>query len=127
MRQFLFFMVFFVFVVWATCAFANENSTDVTGATNDNSIQYTIELGNGDGALLIIGDGNNIYMPPSADEMDGKIQPNEITYNADRDTFTVVLTETDIYINGVRTRYSKVILELGTDGWDLLWFEQERW
>ena len=124
MRRILFFALMFVFVAWSVFAFADENATDATNNTTDNSVQYKIELGKGDGALLVIGDGNTIYLPPEAKDTKDQIQPNEITYSQDRDAFTLVLTETDIYIDGTRTRFSKVVIELTAGGWDLLWFEQ---
>ena len=108
---------------WALDGEDTQQPTD--NSTTNNYTNYRIDLGHGDGALLIIGDGNQVYLPPEAEDVEEKIQPNEITYNANRGSFIVVLTETDIYVDGVRTRYSKVVLELTADGWDLVWFEQE--
>jgi len=136
MKRIVFFVLVFVFVAWSAWAFAevgNDVDTEATPSTDnsttdsstDNSVNYRIDLGNGDGALLIVGDGNQVYLPPKAEDTGDKIQPNEVTYSEDRGSFMVVLTETDIYVEGTRTRFSKMVLELRADGWDLVWFEQE--
>ena len=119
MKRAVFFLL--VFMLVPVLALAEDNGTAENGTT-DNSFSYTINLGNGDGALLILGDGNQVYLPPEKDEVQ-QIQPNEITQVDDK--FVLVLTETDMFLDGVRTRYTKMVLELTADGWDLLWFEQE--
>ena len=84
----------------------------------DNSVQYTIDLGDGD-MILIFGDNNTIYVP-AVDPV--KITPNEITMAGDR--INLVLTDTDLIIDGVKTRFSKIVLILEPDGWELIWAEQ---
>ena len=79
---------------------------------------YTIDLGDGD-MILIFGDNNTIYVP-SVDPV--KITPNEITMAGDR--INLVLTDTDLIIDGVKTRFSKIVLILEPDGWELIWAEQ---
>jgi hypothetical protein len=126
MRKLFLILILCLFIsapVWALNGEDTQQPTD--NSTTDESTNYRIDLGSGDGALLIIGDGNQVYLPPEAEEVEDKIQPNEITYSENRGSFMCVLTETDIYVDGVRTRYSKVVLELTADGWDLVWFEQE--
>ena len=111
-------MFIFIFVMYNTIY--AENETDV----NDNSVQYAVELGDGQGAILVFGDNNTIYMPPTMNEQE-QINPNEITEADDR--FNVVLTETDI-INkeGASISFSRLVLTLNMDGtWDLLWAEEK--
>jgi len=145
MKRVLFFALLYVFVAWSVWAFADVNGTydnetatptddaatdnltdnSTTDNSTDNSVNYSIDLGNGDGALLIIGDGNQIYLPPKAAEVEDRIQPNEITYSASRNEFILVCTETNLIIDGTVTRFSKIVITLGAEGWDLIWYEQE--
>ena len=87
--------------------------------TEDNSVQYAIDLGDGQGAILVFGDNNTIYLP---DVSETEITPNEITVSNGR--INLVLTDTDIIMDGIITRYSKLVLILEPDGWDLVWYEQ---
>ena len=84
----------------------------------DNSVQYTIDLGDGD-MILIFGDNNTIYVP-SVDPV--KITPNEITVSNGR--INLVLTDTDLIVGGIKTRYSKLVFILEGESWDLVWYEQ---
>ena len=93
-----------------------EDNSD--NSVEDNSVHYTIDLGDGD-MILIFGDNNTIYVP-AVDPV--KITPNEITMNGQR--INLVLTDTDLIIDGVKTRFSKIVLILEPDGWELIWAEQ---
>ena len=80
---------------------------------------YTIDLGNGQGAILIFGDNNTVYLP---DVSETEITPNEITVSNGR--INLVLTDTDLIVGGIKTRYSKLVFILEPDGWELIWYEQ---
>ena len=80
---------------------------------------YTIDLGDGQGAILIFGDNNSIYLP---DVSETEITPNEITVSNGR--INLVLTDTDLIMDGIITRYSKLVFILEGESWDLVWYEQ---
>ena len=80
---------------------------------------YTIDLGDGQGAILIFGDNNTVYLP---DVSETEITPNEITVSNGR--INLVLTDTDLIVGGIKTRYSKLVFILEPDGWELIWYEQ---
>ena len=87
------------------------------------SIEYHINLGSGDGALLILGsDNNTIYLPENNKEEFFQV-PNQVTFSGDK--IRVVMMDTDIMDTfGVVTTYKKVVLVLDPDGWELIWWEQ---
>jgi len=80
---------------------------------------YAIDLGDGQGSILIFGDDNTVYLP---DVSETEITPNEITVSGEH--FNLVLTDTDLIVDGIKTRYSKLVLILEPDGWELIWAEQ---
>ena len=80
---------------------------------------YTIDLGDGQGAILIFGDNNTVYLP---DVSETEITPNEITVSGDR--VNLVLTDTDLIVGGIKTRYSKLVFILEGESWELVWYEQ---
>ncbi len=81
--------------------------------------QYLIDLGDGQGAILIFGDNNTVYLPPAKEVIEPNL--NEITVAGDR--INLVLTDTDFIMDGIKTRYSRLVFVL-TDTWELVWFEQ---
>ena len=90
---------------------------------NDNSVQTYIDLGNGDGAIIILGNDNNttIYLPEN--NPDEFIQvPNEVTFSGNKTH--IVMMDTEIINEGVVTIYKKIVLILKPDGWELVWWEQ---
>ncbi len=89
--------------------------------TEDNSATYTIELGDGQGAILIFGDNNIVYLPPAEKEVQ-EVKPNELTVSGDR--IHLVLTDTDFIMHGIKTRYSRLVFVLTGETWELVWFEQ---
>ena len=94
-----------------------EDNSD--NSVEDNSVQYAIDLGDGQGAILVFGDNNTIYLP---DVSETEITPNEITVSNGR--INLVLTDTDIILDGIKTRYSKLVFILKGESWDLVWYEQ---
>ncbi len=82
---------------------------------------YTIELGSGQGAILIFGDNNTVYLPPVEKEIQ-EVKPNELTVSGDR--VNLVLTDTDFIMHGIKTRYSRLVFVLTGETWELVWFEQ---
>ena len=94
-----------------------EDNSD--NSIEDNSVHYTIDLGDGQGAILVFGDNNSIYLP---DVSETEITPNEITVSNGR--INLVLTDTDLIVDGIITRYSKLVFILEGESWDLVWYEQ---
>ncbi len=87
----------------------------------DNSTSYIIELGSGQGAILIFGDNNTVYLPPAEKEVQ-EVKPNELTVVGDR--INLVLTDTDFIMDGIKTRYSRLVFVLTGNEWELVWYEQ---
>lgn len=122
MRIILLLVSLLVFVYCLICippvSSAETNSTSSTS--------YEIDLGNGEGSVLIFGNNNTVYLPPDSQDKEDQIQPNEVTFNESRKSYMLVCTETDIIIDSTVTRFSKVVFELHGDGtWELVWFEQK--
>ncbi len=106
-------LIFFIFFL-SHYVSAEDDSTTI-----DSSTSYIIELGDGQGAILVFGDNNTIYLP---DTTEPTIIPNEITITDDR--VNLVLTDTDLIVDGVRTRYDKMVFVFTGKEWDLVWFTQ---
>lgn len=115
---FFFFCVFAVVVSYAQDNNSTDNSTDNSTVINDNSVHHHINLGDGN-SIIIFGDGNTIYLPAN-DPVE--IVPNQVTFS--EENVRIVLMDTEILVDGVSTRYKKIVLVLGPDKWDLVWWEQ---
>lgn len=102
--------LFCVFVT--TAAFAQEEPAAPTDEvqTQPTSTNY-IELGDGSGAVVIVGDGNAIYLPPAEEQI---CEPVSATYMLDG--FVLILPETHIEVNGVTTLFSRIVLLIRDDG-----------
>lgn len=96
----------------------DDYSVTDNSVSDDHSVQYHISLGDGN-SIIVFGDGNTIYLPKN-DPVE--ITPNQVTFSGD--VVRVVLTDTDIITDGVTSRFKKVVLILGKDGWDVVWWEQ---
>lgn len=92
---------------------AEEQEQEVQGNV------YTVDLGDGQGSILIFGDNNSVYLPEQNEE---EIIPNEITMQENR--INMVLTDTDLIVDGIKTRYSKLVFILTGETWELVWYEQ---
>ena len=92
--------------------YVEDNETEVKNDT------YTVSLGDGQGSILIFGDDNTVYLPPNEE----KNNPNEIT--TDGEKFHLVLSDTDIIIDGTVQNFSKLVFVLGDAHWDLVWWKQ---
>lgn len=88
-------------------------------AVEDNSVQYMIDLGDGQGAILVFGDNNTIHLPGMSEN---EIDPNQITVQEGR--INLVLTDTELLIGGTKTLYSRLVFVLTGETWELVWYEQ---
>lgn len=110
-------IVLILLLLLVTPAMAEEQEQEQV--VEDSSATYTIDLGDGQGAILVFGDNNSVYLP---DTSEPEIIPNEITISENR--INLVLTDTDLIVDGTKTRYSKLVFVLEGDTWELVWYEQ---
>lgn len=97
-----------ILCLFGSFAFATNSTTD----SHDNS--YTIDLGEGNGSLLIIGDGNTVYLPEKTEPEDTMPDfVNEFQGN----TKTLILGPTEaIGPNGTVIYFSKIVLQWQPNG-----------
>ena len=97
---------------------------EVIEDNSDNSITdaYKIELGNGEGSIIVTGDNNIIYMPPGSEQEQQVQAVNEFNEN----TMSLVLGQTDIVgAEGNVVSFSKIVLQWQDDGSVVVvWTEQ---
>lgn len=117
MKKFLFALMF---LFLAMPVMAQEENGDTVN--NYNTVEYYIDLGSGDGAIIIVGDGNTIFLPDKQDPVE--FVPNQITISPDGQYINLVLMDTDLIIDGQTITYTKLVIRLSGMGWELLWWEQ---
>ena len=123
MKKLVMFIIMFMFLTGM--AFGQELNGDNQTETNpDNSITdaYKIELGNGEGSIIVTGDDNIIYMPPEPEQEQQVQAVNEFNEN----TMSLVLGQTDIVgAEGDVVSFSKIVLQWQDDGRvEVVWTEQ---
>ncbi len=113
------FLTLLIMAWLAIPAMAEDTYIEDNSDSSDNSTSYIIDLGDGQGSIIIFGDNNTVYLPPAKEVVEPN--PNEITIAGNR--INLVLTDTDLIIDGIKTRYSRLVFVL-TDTWELVWYEQ---
>lgn len=111
--------IFFIIIIFILSSVQFSLAEAEAETKTDSSVSYVIELGDGQGAILIFGDNNTIYLP---DVNGATIDPNQITTQDDR--INLVLTDTELIIDGTKTLYSRLVFVLTAETWELVWFEQ---
>ena len=106
-------ILMFCMMVFVHGAFAEEvyNDNDV-----DNSVSYVVDLGSGDGAVVIIGNNNSIYLQGPTDKFYTDIAQTP-------DGFLVNMNKVRMVTLDQKTfSMEKVVLYLKNDGtWDVLY------
>ena len=97
-----------------------------TAQEANNTLSATeIHLGDGQGSIIITGDGNTIYLPPEQ-ETDSMECPDCYPNIFHAATGNLILRETKIEsAKGVATIFSRIILNLNDGRCQLVWAEQE--
>lgn len=124
MKKLAMFIIMFMFL--AGMAFGQElNGDNQTESQPDNSITdaYKIELGDGEGSLIVTGDNNTIYLPPESKKKD---EQQEAVNEFNEATMSLVLGQTDVVSeDGTVVTFSKIVLQWQGDGSvKVVWTEQ---
>jgi hypothetical protein len=109
-------LVAVAFFFLACFAFAEEGN----GSTNDNSVRYVINAG--DGTTIIIFGDNNVVEVNSPKSKDLELPLNKIYFSGDKMFF--IAGPTDVEIDGVIILVSRAIFVFEGNTWELLWIEQ---
>ena len=113
-------VIVFLLVVPSNVFSEEKEEVNYNDNSEDHSIQYSVELGDGRGSILVFGDNNTIHVPDTQNGLG--VEPNTITHQGDR--FTMVLTETEIIVDGVIQKFDTLVFTLIGNKWELVWWEQ---
>jgi opacity protein-like surface antigen len=70
-----------------------------------------VDLGEGNGAVIVVGDGNSIYLPPTKEQT---CEPS--TAFAQSGGFVLVVNDLVIESEGLQVPFSRVVLWIADDG-----------
>ena len=93
---------------------------------NNNYVYDQIEIGGGNGSIIIIGDGNAVQLPESWNNNQQIFVPNLITFSTDGKWVNIVLINSEIKVDDVVTEWEKLVFRIPSVeiGNYLIWFEQ---
>lgn len=105
----------------------STDSSETDSSETDNSVNYQVEIGDGE-SVLIFGDNNSIHLKDPENNENGVSEYlNEVSVSQDGKYFQIIMYYTTYTFNDVNTKFEKLVFRIPASEFAsyLVWWEQQ--